>query len=127
MSLNKIYLKNETSFSTYIESWAGNNGIDTDFFDPKTVKDVVDGLLIINANQELDKELDEMEASFDLRHIPIQRIDINGTMQVAINSLKLWLNNHKCQSISIIGTDDLLSNENLDRFFMKLNETIASK
>lgn len=121
MNLNKIYIKTDSPFGNYIRSWANAQNIEVEIYDVKSEEEQADGLLLINANQDIDKEADELHSLFDLKHIPTQKIDVNGTLQVALSSLDLWLKSNKCSEILILGSDKLIENENLDRFFKNLS------
>ena len=59
-------------------------------------------------------------ALYDRKHIPTQKIDINGTLQVAMNSFRMWADKNKCKRVLILGDNDLVKNENLERFFSNL-------
>jgi hypothetical protein len=119
MNLNSIYLKPESKFSKYVLDWASTMGIETVDYDAKS-EEFPEGLLLINANQDIEKEADELHVLFDKKHIPTQKIDLNGTLQVAVKNLEMWLNNYKCKNVLILGADDLVANENLDRFFSRI-------
>jgi hypothetical protein len=121
MNLSKIYIKSDSPFGSYIQNWASNSGVEVEMYDAKLEDEAADGLLLINANQDIDRESDEIHALFDKKHIPTQKIDVNGTLQVALSSLDLWLKSNKCSEILILGSDKLVENENLDRFFNKLS------
>ena len=120
MSIETIFLKSDTLFSTHISEWAIPLGISVSEFDFKSedYKDV--GLLLINENQDIDKELYELHSLFDVKHIPTQKIDINGTLQVAISNFQMWIRNNKCKNILIMGSDKLVKNENLERFLSRI-------
>lgn len=116
MSLEIIYLKSDSSFSTRISEWASHIGIQTELYDFKSEDISADGLLLINANQDIEKDIEEIHAFFDVKHFPTQKVDINGTLQVAASNFQLWLTKFKCKSILILGSDKLVENENLERF-----------
>lgn len=116
MSLEIIYLKPDSTFSTRLSEWASTMGIQTEFYDFKSEEIATDGLLLINENQDIDKDAEEIHAFFDVKHFPTQKIDINGTLQVAVSNFQNWMRNFKCKTILILGADDLVQNENLDRF-----------
>ena len=75
--------------------------------------------MVINANQDIDKDTEEVHAFFDLKHFPTQKVDVNGTLQVAVSNFQNWMRNFKCKNILILGSDDLINNENLDRFLQR--------
>jgi len=116
MSLQTIYLKSDSTFSTLISEWASSIGVQVEFYDFKSEDITVDGLLLINENQDVEKEIEEIHAFFDVKHFPTQKVDINGTLQVAVSSFDLWLKKFKCKSILILGAEKLVENENLERF-----------
>lgn len=122
MNLKSIYLKANSTFSSCIQEWAEKNGVQTEEFDFKTEELTVDGLLLINQNQDLEKEMDDLHSLFDKKHISTQKIDINGTLQVAVSNFQLWLRSNKCKNILILGSDELVKNENLDRFLNRISK-----
>lgn len=125
MNLDKIYLKTDSAFSSYLTEWAANVNIDVEDYDLKSDEHLAEGMLLINANQDIEKDIDELHSLFDKKHIPTQKIDVNGTLQVAVSNLDLWLENNKCTNVLIVGSDDLVQNENLDRFFHKIQSSIS--
>ncbi|MDX2360449.1 MAG: hypothetical protein QNK23_06560 [Crocinitomicaceae bacterium] len=120
MNLQSIYIKPDSQFSTYLTEWAEKMGVEVNEYDLKIEEQSAEGLLLINANQDIDKDIYDLHTLFDKKHIPTQKIDINGTMQVAVSNFEMWLRNYKCKNILILGSDDLIKNENLDRFFNKI-------
>ncbi len=121
MILEAIFLKNTGQFSDYVREWADTRGIETISYEFKPSDDQEPhGLLLVNENQDVTKEIGEVYALYDRKHIPTQRIDINGTLQVAINSFRMWADKNKCKRVLVLGADDLVKNENLERFFSNL-------
>lgn len=120
MILETIYLKSDSTFSTIIAEWATSLGVQTVDYDFKSEEQQVDGLLLINANQDIEKDLDEIHSLFDLKHFPTQKVDVNGTLQVAVSSFEIWLQKFKCKRLLILGSEKLSENENLVRFLNRL-------
>ena len=120
MILETIYLKSDSTFSTIIAEWATSLGVQTVDYDFKSEEQQVDGLLLINANQDIEKDLDDIHSLFDLKHFPTQKVDVNGTLQVAISSFEIWLQKFKCKRLLILGSEKLAENENLTRFLVRL-------
>ena len=121
MKVNSIYVESDSKFSKYISEWAVSGGIEIVDYDHKS-EELPEGLLLINANQDVDKDHDTIHTLFSKKHIPTQRIDVNGTLQVAVSNVDMWLNNFKCKNILILGSDSLLANENLNRFFKRISK-----
>ncbi|MBL1278718.1 MAG: hypothetical protein COA33_000465 [Fluviicola sp.] len=120
MRLENIYLQPNSPFSKHISEWANKLGVQATEHTFKMGDQIADGLLLINANQDIDKEINVIHSYFDERHLPTQKIDVNGTLQVAISNFEMWFRNFKCKNIYIVGADDLTKNANLDRFLTKI-------
>lgn len=121
MNLNSIYLQSESEFSKYIADWAQANNVNTSDYDQKS-EELPEGLLLINANQDIERDHHDIHTLFDKKHIPTQKIDVNGTLQVAVSNMEMWLNNFKCKNILILGSDSLMKNDNLGRFFDRISK-----
>lgn len=125
MILETIYLKPDSLFSTHISEWASNLGVNVVEHEFKVGDQEAEGLLLINENQDIEKEINIIHTFFDDKHLPTQKIDINGTLQVAISNVDLWFKNFKCKDIFIVGSDNLTKNDNLDRFLNRVKEKFA--
>lgn len=125
MNLDKVYLKSESILSSYVAEWCEANGVEVELCDISAVEEVVDGLIIVTANLDIDKDVDDIQAEYDKKHIPIRKIDINGTLQVAVSNFDLWMKNNKCKTVMILGSENLVTNENLNRFFNSISKSIA--
>ncbi len=121
MKIETFYIKPQTAFSAYVKNWAEEVGVPVEDYELKMVDDqIADGLLLVNENQDIPKDLYEFHSYFDHRHIPTQKIDLNGTLQVALSSFEMWLSTNKCRRVLILGADNLVNNDNLERFFSKV-------
>lgn len=122
MQLDLILLKPDNAFSQRLSEWSESRGIATESYDVRS-EDYPDGMILVNSNQDCEKEDLDLHTLFDKKHIPTQKIDINGTLQVAVSNFQLWLTTNKCRSVLIVGAEELLENENLDRFLNKIKVT----
>lgn len=121
MILEAIFLKGGGQFSDYVREWADTRGIEVVSYEFKPNQDQEPhGLLLVNENHDITKEIGEVYSLYDRKHIPTQKIDINGTLQVAMNSFRMWADKNKCERVLILGDNDLVKNENLERFFSNL-------
>ena len=122
MKLDNIYLKAGTPFSKSINSWSEENANKVN--EVKERYDIhielFDSLLIVSENQSISKENWNLKSLFDKNQKPCYRIDINGTLNVAIANLELWLESNKSKNLLIVGKDEIVKNKNLDRFLDKL-------
>lgn len=120
MKIDVVYLKPESALSSVLAEWANEAGLAVDNYDIRMDEHTADGLLLITENQDLDRELDDLHTLFDAKHLPTQKIDINGTLQVAISNFNMWLRSNKCKRVLILGSDNLIQNENLKRFLDRI-------
>ena len=126
MKLDNIYLKPNSTFSAHITEWANKLGVQVIDHEFKPGDQIADGLLLINENQDIEKEIYSIHTFFDDKHLPTQKIDVNGTLQVAISNFDMWFRNFKCKNIYILGSDNLVKNENLDRFLKKIEKKFTA-
>lgn len=126
MNIKTIYLKSDTKFSSYVMEWAEKAGIQVSDYDLKVEEHTADGMLLINENQDIEKDMYDVHTLFDKKHIPTQKIDLNGTMQVAISNFEMWARTYKCEKVLILGSDELMRNENLDRFFNSIGNIVTA-
>ncbi len=122
MKLEVILLRSDNAFAQRISEWAIHHSIATETYDPRS-EEYPDGMILINSNQDCEREDIDLHTLFDKKHIPTQRIDINGTLQVAVSNFELWIRTYKCKRVLIVGSEELLQNENLDRFLDKIKIT----
>jgi len=122
MKIDKIFLKNSTRFSKYLTEWATERNYTVDEFSDKNEDSDtgIDGLVIFNQNQELDRDIAEVRTIFDNRQKPVHKIDINGTLMVGVSNLDLWIERNGCKKVLFIGSDSLLENPNLERYLSNL-------
>lgn len=128
MKLETIYLRLDSPFSNYMKEWATKMNVEVEGYEFKPQEDQKpDGLLLINENQDIRRDIDEIHTFFDKKHIPTQKIDLNGTLQVAVNSFKMWIDANKCKNILVLGSDEVVKNDNLNRFINGISgEPISS-
>lgn len=118
MKFDKVYLRGNSKFSEVISIWVDDKANEivyvTDKFQDQFQD--MDSLLIINENQNIQKEIQEIKAFFDKQQKAIHKIDVNGTLMVGLSSLGLWIESSKVKSVYIAGSDELLQNPNLNRY-----------
>ncbi len=121
MKVTQLYFE-ESTFGKTIADWAEGIGIETVKFDHKTEEqlDQIDGLLLFHENHDIDKGQQELLAAFEQKQRGISKIDINGTLSVAVSNFSLWLDRNKCKTILATGSDALTKNPNLERFLEQL-------
>ncbi len=121
MKVTQLYFE-ESTFGKTISNWAESIGIETVKFDHKTEEQLnqIDGLLLFHENHDIDRVQQELLAAFEQKQRGISKIDINGTLSVAVSNFSLWLDCNKCKTILATGSDALTKNPNLERFLQQL-------
>jgi hypothetical protein len=122
MKIDKIFLQTHTKFAKALADWAQDMNVEIVDFHERNIEEVdqMDGLLIFNENQTIEREASELRDVFDLKQRPIQKIDINGTLVVGISNFTFWLERNNCKKILVVGSDHLLENPNLERFLSNI-------
>ena len=122
MKIDRFYLQLYTKFSKAIVDWAQEFPLEIVEFHERNPEDVdkMDGLVIFNENQTIEREASELRDLFDLKQKPIQKIDINGTLVVGVSNFTFWLERNGCKNILVIGSDHLVENPNLERFLSNI-------
>jgi hypothetical protein len=116
MKVDNIYLLPDSKFSKHISNWILNSHIEISEFKKHIGQEnEIDGLIIFTENQSIDKDSNELRDIFDKKQKPVQKLDINGTLNVAVSNFTFWLERNNCKNILVIGNDSLTTNPNLDR------------
>ena len=117
MKLRKIYIIPGTAIGALIADWAVMNQLEVEELTIDEGFDkVVDGLVIFNQNSDRDKDILDIRKVFDDSLMPVQRIDINGTLMVGVSNFSLWLERNGCVNVLFLGADNLKDNPNLVRY-----------
>lgn len=122
MKLDSIYLKNNSKFSQLLSTWAAERNFNLGEYSEKAdgSDEGIDGLVIFNENQEIERDLGEIRDLFDGKQKPVHKIDINGTLMVGLSNLDLWIERNRCKKVLFIGGDNLLENPNLERYLSNI-------
>lgn len=122
MNIKEIFTAEGSSFGQAISTWAESLNAEVHPIDLKNNElfEGVDGLVLFHETHDITKGNQEILGIFENKQRAISKIDINGTLMVAVSNFSLWMERNKCKSLLIIGADELLKNPNLERFLEKL-------
>lgn len=122
MTFTHIYTTENSQFADIVSEWANSLPIENTRVDLKeeSILSEVEGLVLFHENSDFSKNHHEVLSFFENKQRAISKIDINGTLMVAVSNFGLWMERNKCKSILVVGSDDLLKNPNLERFLEKL-------
>jgi hypothetical protein len=124
MNFTHIFALEETSFGKVIHAWADSISVETSPIDLKDEEKLneIEGLLLFHENQDFDRSQQELMHFFEQKQKAISKIDINGTLSVAVSNFSLWMDRNKCKTLLATGSEDLTRNPNLDRFLEQLKQ-----
>ena len=126
MLLKKIILRNSDPFEASIENWARQNKVDVAVFDGKeSLFELCQSLVIIHADHNISKENKELRSQMEKNHKPTQEIDINGTMNASISSLKFWLENNDPENVLMVGDDKLVETPRYQDYMSELAKQLG--
>lgn len=126
MLLKKIVLRNQDQFEKSIETWSGKWHIDAEVFDGKeSLLDVVDSVVILHEDHNISRENRDLREWLEKNHKVAHQVDINGTINASVSSLRFWLENNKPQSTLFIGDERLVKNNRLETYLAKLGESLS--
>lgn len=78
--------------------------------------EVIDGVVLFHENHNFDKQVAELRDLFDQRQVAMHKIDLSGTMNVALSHLSLFLDRTKCKNVLFLGSENLKDNPKLEVF-----------
>lgn len=122
MNFTHIFTLEESSFGKLIHAWADGLSIETSAIGLKDEEKIneIEGLLLFHENHDLDKSQQELMHLFEQKQRAISKIDINGTLSVALSNFSLWMERNKCKTLLVTGSEELTKNPNLERFLEHL-------
>jgi hypothetical protein len=125
MLLKKIILRNSDPFEHFIETWSKQYKIEAVIFDGKeSLFELVDSLVIIHADHNISRENKDLRDQMEKHHKPTQEIDINGTMNASISSLRFWLENNAPKNVLMVGDDKITESTRFEDFFKELGKRL---
>lgn len=123
MLIKKVILRNSEPFESAIQKWCSKNNIAVEVFDGKeSLFDLVSAMVIMHADHNISKENKDLRDVMEKNHKPTQEIDINGTMNASISSLRFWIENNSPENILMVGDDKILENTRFEEYFKNLEQ-----
>ena len=125
MLLKNILLRAQNPFEKVIEDWAKSKSVHVAYFDGKeSLFDVTDAVVILHEDHNISRELNDLRSQLERLYKPTHQVDINGTINASVNSLRFWLENNRPSNLLIVGADKLVENERFKTYLEKLGEFI---
>lgn len=110
-----IYLQEKTAFAASIGPSLTARGFATQAFDESQVE-FIDGVVLFHDNHNFDKSVAELRDLFELRQVAMHKIDLSGTLNVALSHLSLFFDRTKCKKPLFLGSENLKDHPKLEIF-----------
>lgn len=120
--IKTIYTTEKSAFAADMRNWLIDRGFTTETFDesPDTVERI-DAVVIFHENHNFDRPVAELRDLFEKRQVAMHKIDMSGTMNVAISHLSLFFERTQCKHVLFLGSDGLKDNPKMELFKEKWN------
>jgi len=112
-----IYLEDKSAFAASIGSSLTERGFTTEVFNESAEQiEAIDGVVLFHENHNFDRHIAELRDLFDKRQVATHKIDMSGTMNVALSHLSLFFDRIKCKNVLFLGSENLKDNPKLEIF-----------
>lgn len=115
--IQTIYTEEKTAFAASINPWLEAKGFLVEPFEEnEETKEKIDAVVIFHDNHNFDKRTSELRDLFELLQAPIHKIDLSGTMNVALSHLGLFFDRTKCKHVLFIASEAMKDHPKMDVF-----------
>lgn len=122
LHIQTIHLEVKTSFSAIMSNWLTEKGFNVvPFEETQDQVEQIDAVVLFHDNHNFDKRVAELRDLFDKHQVAMHKIDMSGTMNVALSHLSLFFERTKCKNVLFLGSDNLKDNPKLELFKEKWN------
>ncbi len=120
--ISSVYVQDNSKFGSSVSAWLTDKGVEMHVFNSEEEAnfDSIDTAVIFHENHNFDKSVSDLRDELDQRNIPIHKIDLSGTMNVALTHLALFFERTKCKKALFIGSESLENHPKMDVFKEKL-------
>lgn len=120
--IQTIYTEDKTAFAAAVNPWLQSIGFVVESFEEtEELKEKIDAVVIFHDNHNFDKRVAELRDLFDMLQAPIHKIDLSGTMNVALSHLSLFFDRTKCKNALFIGSESIKDHPKMEVFKEKWN------
>lgn len=115
--IQTIYTVEKSVFADTVNTWLEGLGFHVlPFHEDAELIDTIDAVVIFHDNHNFDKRTIELRDLFEMHQAPIHKIDLSGTMNVALSHLSLFFDRTKCKHVLFLGSDSLKNLPKMDVF-----------
>lgn len=120
--IQTIYTEEKTAFAASVNPWLQSIGFVVEPFEESDeIKDKIDAVVIFHDNHNFDKRVTELRDLFEMLQAPIHKIDLSGTLNVALSHLSLFFDRTKCKNVLFVGSETIKDHPKMDVFKEKWN------
>lgn len=122
LHIKSIYTEEKSPFAASINSWLIERGMNVvAFTESDDQVEVIDAVVIFHENHNFDRRVSELRDTFEKLQVSMHKIDVNGTMNVALSHLSLFFERTQCKNVLFIGSESLKDHPKLAVFKEKWN------
>lgn len=120
--IQTIYTEDKSPFADSVNPWLEGLGFQVlPFQENEELTEKIDAVVIFHDNHNFDKRAAELRDLFEIHQAPIHKIDLSGTMNVALSHLSLFFDRTKCKDVLFIGCEGVKDHPKMDVFKEKWN------
>lgn len=122
LHIQTIHIDEKSAFAATMSNWLTEKGfIVVPYDETAEQKEKIDGVVIFHDNHNFDKRVAELRDDFDRLQVAMHKIDLSGTMNVALSHLSLFFERIKCKNVLFLGSENLKDHPKLEVFKEKWN------
>ena len=120
--IKTIYTPEKSAFAADIRNWLTERGFTVETFEETPDKiEIIDAVVIFHENHNFDRPVAELRDLFEKRQTAMHKIDMSGTMNVAISHLSLFFERTQCKNVLFLGSESLKDTPKMELFKEKWN------
>lgn len=122
LHIKTIYTEEKSPFAITIRSWLEGRGFQVETFNESIEQmDAIDAVVIFHDNHNFDRRIAELRDTFEKLQVAMHKIDMSGTMNVALSHLSLFFERTQCKNVLFLGSDSLKDHAKMELFKEKWN------
>lgn len=117
MLAQTIFLQDKSTFATTMAPWLTEKGVTVESFEAVAdLPENVDSVVVFHDQHNFDKNTAELRDQFDRMNVAMHKIDLSGTLNVAISHLSLFIERTKSKNVVFIGSENLKDHPKMQLF-----------
>lgn len=117
MHIKTIFTEEKSAFASDIRVWLLDRGFNVESYDESAGQtEMIDGVVLFHENHNFDKHITELRDRFDALQVAMHKIDISGTINVALSHLNLFFERTQCKHVLFLGSNNLNNHPKMELF-----------